>query len=572
MARRSGFFADLARMSRAAEKQRAQNVRATEQELKAMEKAQRDHQRLVEQTIKARERDAKERAKINNMEAKARAQYEKEREKERQRLHLESREAEVELKNATIADTIAKLEGILKATLQVDDHIDLEKLKVIPQYPQLYISSYMNMSIKMPLREKYLPPKPTGLAQYMPGAKRKYEEAVEQSLRIFREDLAKAEAAESKRLEQIRSLRQEHDKVVAEIRTRTEQQHAEMDEFQARLAQGDAQAILDYCKLVLESSVYPDDFPQHAKLAYVPESKQLVIEYDLPTMDVIPEEAGFKYIKARDEITSTAKPQTQRRALYASVIAQVTLRTVHEIFEADRASHIETVVFNGHVDVVDKATGRDIRPCLVTLRTTRDVFMKIDLGRVDPELCLKNLSASVSKNPSELAPVRPVVEFNMVDPRFVEEADVISSLDTRPNLMELTPSEFESLITNLFSKMGLDSRQTQASRDGGVDCVAWDPRPIFGGKVIIQAKRYKNTVGVSAVRDLFGTLQNEGASKGILVTTSGYGKAAFEFAQNKPLELLDGGNLLYLLSEHAGIEAKIEIPEAWVEPQPDSGA
>ncbi len=84
-------------------------------------------------------------------------------------------------------------------------------------------------------------------------------------------------------------------------------------------------------------------------------------------------------------------------------------------------------------------------------------------------------------------------------------------------------------------------------------CVAWDPRPIFGGKVLIQAKRYKNTVGASAVRDLFGTLQNEGASKGILVTTSGYGQASFDFAQNKPIELIeliDGANLLYLLAEH----------------------
>jgi restriction system protein len=109
-----------------------------------------------------------------------------------------------------------------------------------------------------------------------------------------------------------------------------------------------------------------------------------------------------------------------------------------------------------------------------------------------------------------------------------------STLDQRPNLMELSPSEFEGLITNLFSKMGLETRQTQASRDGGVDCIAYDPGPIFGGKVIIQAKRYKNTVGVSAVRDLFGTLQNEGASKRILVTTSGYGKAAFEFAEGSP--------------------------------------
>jgi restriction system protein len=54
----------------------------------------------------------------------------------------------------------------------------------------------------------------------------------------------------------------------------------------------------------------------------------------------------------------------------------------------------------------------------------------------------------------------------------------------------------------------------------------YDVRPIFGGKVVIQAKRYKSTVGVSAVRDLFGTMQNEGATKGILVTISGYGQAS----------------------------------------------
>jgi restriction system protein len=126
--------------------------------------------------------------------------------------------------------------------------------------------------------------------------------------------------------------------------------------------------------------------------------------------------------------------------------------------------------------------------------------------------------------------------------------------------MELTPSEFESLITNHFQKMGLEARQTQASRDGGVDCIAFDPRPIFGGKVVIQAKRYKDTVGVSAVRDLYGTVMNEGASKGILITTSGYGKASFEFAEGKPLELFSGSNLLHLLAEH-GIEAKIEMTQ-----------
>jgi restriction system protein len=52
------------------------------------------------------------------------------------------------------------------------------------------------------------------------------------------------------------------------------------------------------------------------------------------------------------------------------------------------------------------------------------------------------------------------------------------------------------------------------------------------------------------------------------VTTSGYGSASFDFAQGKPLELLSGANLLYLLEKHAGIEAKIEPPEEWVDPAP----
>jgi restriction system protein len=91
--------------------------------------------------------------------------------------------------------------------------------------------------------------------------------------------------------------------------------------------------------------------------------------------------------------------------------------------------------------------------------------------------------------------------------------------------------------------------------------VAIDPDPVRGGKVVIQAKRYTNVVGVSAVRDLYGTVLNEGANKGILVTTSHFGNDAYEFAKGKPLTLLDGGNLLSLLAKH-GHKAKIDIQEA----------
>jgi len=35
---------------------------------------------------------------------------------------------------------------------------------------------------------------------------------------------------------------------------------------------------------------------------------------------------------------------------------------------------------------------------------------------------------------------------------------------------------------------------TQASRDRGVDAIAFDPDPIRGGKFVIQAKRYNITL------------------------------------------------------------------------------
>src|SRR5947207_5624427 len=123
---------------------------------------------------------------------------------------------------------------------------------------------------------------------------------------------------------------------VAEAHQTVALQHAEIDDFQRELSAGSPAAIVEYSTMVLASSDYPDNFPQHAKLAYVPESKQLVVEYDLPSFEIVPEVAAYKYIKAKDEITTTARPLAPRRALYTSVIAQIALRTVHELFESDR--------------------------------------------------------------------------------------------------------------------------------------------------------------------------------------------------------------------------------------------
>jgi len=151
-----------------------------------------------------------------------------------------------------------------------------------------------------------------------------------------------------------------------------------------------------------------------------------------------------------DEVKPMAVPAAERRRIYASLIAQVALAVIRAAFEADSHEVVETIVLNGHLHTIDKRTGQQIHPCLLTVRATRQRFNELNLAHVDPAECLKGLNASISRSPAEMVPVRPVLDFNMVDPRFVASENVLETLDARPNLMELTPQEFEcsSLISS----------------------------------------------------------------------------------------------------------------------------
>jgi hypothetical protein len=117
------------------------------------------------------------------------------------------------------------------------------------------------------------------------------------------------------------------------------------------------------------------------------------------------------------------------------------------------------------------------------------------------------------------------------------------------DLQGLTGPEFENRVRMLLESLGLRVEVTKGSWDGGIDCVAYDERPIAGGKIIVQAKRYTGTVDASAVRDLFGTMHSERAAKGVLITTGKFGPTSWQFAEGKPIELIDGNRLMQLYQQ-----------------------
>ncbi len=96
----------------------------------------------------------------------------------------------------------------------------------------------------------------------------------------------------------------------------------------------------------------------------------------------------------------------------------------------------------------------------------------------------------------------------------------------------------------------MESRQTQSSRDDGIDAIAVNEDPILGGPAIIQAKRYSNVVGYESVTALAGVIDHKRAAKGILVTTSWVGKASRDFAHaNGRMQIIEGRELKRLLAD-----------------------
>lgn len=338
-----------------------------------------------------------------------------------------------------------------------------------------------------------------------------------------------------------------------------------IDQQKALYLTGDSGAVIDYCEMVLANSSYPDGFPQDFDLDYNAATKILIVEYQLPALQHLPKIKEVRYLKSKDEIQEIYLSDKEQTKLYDDLIYQITLRSLHELFEADQANALDCIIFNGFVSSIDKAHGNETTACIISIQASKDEFMAINLAHVDPKTCFKSLKGVGSSQLHSLTPIPPILQIDKSDRRFVNSYSVTATMDDSTNLAAMPWEDFEHLIRELFEKEfsqnGGECRVTRASRDGGVDAIAFDPDPIRGGKIVIQAKRYTRTVTVSAVRDLYGTVLNEGATKGILVTTADYGPDSYEFARGKPITLLNGANLLHLLAAH-GHRARIDLQAA----------
>lgn len=463
------------------------------------------------------------------------------------------RETDVVERNRKIEKQLAALRSILTTALEAEP-FRIYQSKASFVQPRFNPGS-LGVPVVEPKPGDYPVPAPTGLKARTPKARAEHEAALARARAIYEADWHRASQLENERLQKLAAYHNEFQQWISREQSRIETQNRALDDVAARYGYGDPDGVLQFFSVVAGSEQWPNHFPVRRRAAWDSTTRQLVLAWQLPGVEAIPQTSRYRYVKSTDQEKSIDRPVIERRELYRDLLAQCALRATYRFFTADYAQRLGSIVITGFVQATDRATGREAEFPLVSVVVQRDALAAVDLRRAEPVSCIEGLRGRLSAKPDQLQAIVPHRLAEAVRGDQLLEGDATNSADD-VDLLELDPLAFEQLVADLFKCRGFDVMTTSRSGDGGVDVFAVDPDPLTGGKIVIQVKRYRNTVSPAVVRELYGTVIAQGAAKGILVTTSGFGPDSHRFAENLPLKLIDGPELVQLLNAH-GLPGRI---------------
>src|ERR1019366_10577971 len=127
-----------------------------------------------------------------------------------------------------------------------------------------------------------------------------------------------------------------------------------------------------------------------------------------------------KYVRSTDSFSEKHLSEVNAAKLYDNLIYQVALRTANELLEADQAAALTSVVFNGFVTAVDKGTGNEFYACIISIQASRETLLAINLAKVDPKACFRQLKGVGSSKLHSITPVAPIMQMCREDRRFIQ--------------------------------------------------------------------------------------------------------------------------------------------------------
>jgi restriction system protein len=216
--------------------------------------------------------------------------------------------------------------------------------------------------------------------------------------------LEKHAAAEQDRLAKLAKAQERYQAECQQREVDAQARNEELTKFINDLAFDVPAAIEEYVGIVLSNSVYPDAFPVEHDHAFDLSTRELTMRVFVPEPSALPTVKEYRYVKAKDEIVATQLTAKAQKDRYSAAVHETALRTLDEIFEADRAGKIQSIALTVGVNRVAPATGLPETVPLVQVAAGRDTFNQFNLADVVPVETLKHLGAALSKNPFDLVP------------------------------------------------------------------------------------------------------------------------------------------------------------------------
>lgn len=134
----------------------------------------------------------------------------------------------------------------------------------------------------------------------------------------------------------------------------------------------------------------------------------------------------------------------------------------------------------------------------------------------------------------------PVSLFNSIrKKRLLDKQKDIESIRS------LSWKQFEVLVGEAFRRQGYTVLENEgAGPDGGVDL--WLRKD--GNRYLVQCKQWKTLkVGVKVVREMYGLVAAHKAAGAIIITSGLFTQEAKAFARDKPLDLVEGQQLVGMI-------------------------
>jgi len=170
--------------------------------------------------------------------------------------------------------------------------------------------------------------------------------------------------------------------------------NARIDALVQGYSAGEAEAVVGHSDLALLSLDRPAGFARFWTASFA--GGTLHLDYDMPSMDVVPVIKAVKYVPARGAFDVVALAERERERIYGEAVFQTCLAALYTLFATDTIGAIKSVSFNGWANYIDAAAARPGRACILSIVVGKEAFMGLDLSGIDPQACFRALNGSMS--------------------------------------------------------------------------------------------------------------------------------------------------------------------------------